>query len=88
MATKNRAYLVDCTANPVTMTLPPDMAVGDWNDVEDAAESFGTHTFTIAPAESGLALKINGGTDDYTDTAVSDKLSIRGVSTARGVSIK
>lgn len=81
-------YQVDCSASAVTMTLPTGMVAGDSIEVQDASLSFGTHTFTITVAASGLATKINSGTSSYTDSVVGDKITLTGINSTVGVSIK
>lgn len=69
-------YMVDCSAGPVTMTLPNGLNAGDGIVAKDATLSWGTHAFTVAPAASGIAMKINGSTAAFVAQGAGDELGI------------
>ncbi len=87
MASAGARYLVDCTSGPVSMTLPDGMATGAGVIAKDAAFSWGTHSFTIVPAASGLAMKVNGSTAHFVTQIAGDELNLVANNTGFGIAL-
>jgi hypothetical protein len=88
VAVAGGGYQVDCSAGPVTMTLPDGMDAMDGIEAQDAKLSWGTNDFTIARAADGLGDTINGVASDYSANVAGGKLSVVAIDEDFGVSIK